>query len=48
LKKKNINIVNKNIKSIIDANKKVRLEVNTENKVYVNVLSPESRTKVTT
>jgi hypothetical protein len=40
-----VRILQKNMETLIDASKEVGLEVNTENKVYVAVSSPECRAK---
>jgi hypothetical protein len=37
----NVNTTKKNTEALIDATKEVGLELNAENKIYVNVMSPE-------
>jgi hypothetical protein len=41
----NIDTINKNTQTLIDASKEVGLEVNRENEVYVGVSGPECRPK---
>jgi hypothetical protein len=41
----NVDTINKNTGTLIDASKEVGLEINIEKKVYVGVLGPECRPK---
>jgi hypothetical protein len=42
----NIDTTKKNTENLIDASREVGLEINRENYVYIDVLSPECRSKL--